>query len=350
MCPAIGCWLDKPPTLSRAAVKFTGLPGIATSSQAGRRQTPGISWLRISRHLIGLLAVCALPESWSIAHAQNVEPRSFSPAPVGVNFLIIGYAETRGALSFDDAVALTDAKFTTKGPVLGYARTLDLWGKSGKFDVIVPTASFSGSALYQGEPVQRHAAGLADPLLRLSVTLHGAPAMTATQFRSYKQDWLVGVSVQVSVPIGQYDKTRLVNLGAHSWFVKPRIGVSKVVGPWTMELSGAATFFSANDNFYGGNRVTRKPIYLGEGHLVYSFGSGIWTSLDGTYFTGGRTALNGIPADNSQRNWRAGGTLVLPVNRRNSIKFYASTGISARTGNNYDLLGAAWQYRWGGGL
>jgi hypothetical protein len=38
------------------------------------------------------------------------------------------------------------------------------------------------------------------------------------------------------------------------------------------------------------------------------------------------------------------------VNARNSAKLYVSSGVSARTGNNFDLVGIAWQYRWGGGL
>jgi hypothetical protein len=38
------------------------------------------------------------------------------------------------------------------------------------------------------------------------------------------------------------------------------------------------------------------------------------------------------------------------VNARNSVKLYASSGLSARTGNSYDLVGIAWQYRWGAGL
>jgi hypothetical protein len=42
--------------------------------------------------------------------------------------------------------------------------------------------------------------------------------------------------------------------------------------------------------------------------------------------------------------------MALPVDRLNSIKFYASSGVSARTGNSYDGIGVAWQYRWGGGL
>jgi hypothetical protein len=38
------------------------------------------------------------------------------------------------------------------------------------------------------------------------------------------------------------------------------------------------------------------------------------------------------------------------VDARNSVKLYASSGVSSRTGNSYDLIGIAWQYRWGGGL
>ena len=49
-------------------------------------------------------------------------------------------------------------------------------------------------------------------------------------------------------------------------------------------------------------------------------------------------------------NWRYGATLAVPVDRYNSIKGYASNGISSRTGANYKLVGVLWQYRWGGGI
>lgn len=315
-----------------------------------RKHARLVTWgASIGRLLAGVFASSALLQAWSTAQAQTIEPRAFSAAPVGVNFLIAGLAGTRGALSFDDAVPLTEAKFTSTGPILGYVRSLDLWGASGKFDVIVPYAGFSGSALYQGAPVERDVAGFADPMLRLSVILHGAPAMTAAEFRSYRQDWIVGASLQVSVPIGQYDPQRLINIGSHRWAVLPRIGISKMAGPWTVEMTGSAIFFTANNDFLGGSRLTRQPIFSAQGDLIYNFSSGVWASFDATFYTGGRTSLDGIPADNSQSNWRLGGTLVIPVSRRNSVKFYASTGISARTGNNFDALGIAWQYRWGGG-
>ena len=72
--------------------------------------------------------------------------------------------------------------------------------------------------------------------------------------------------------------------------------------------------------------------------------------MDATYFTGGRTTLNGVRNYDLQQNWRLGATLALPIDGLNSVKLYASSGVSARTGNNFDLVGIAWQYRFGGGL
>ena len=294
--------------------------------------------------------VCVLAASASIAGAQSIEPRAYSNAPVGVNFLIGGYAYTRGGVSFDTSLPLTDPKLTTSNAVLGYARALDLWGKSGKFDVIVPYTWLSGSALYGGETVERDVQGFGDPALRLSVNLYGAPALTLPEFKAYEQDVIVGVSLQVSAPAGQYDDTKLVNIGTNRWYFKPELGVSKAQGPLTLEFKAAVTLFTTNTDFYNGNRRSQDPLYSLQAHAIYNFPSGIWGSLDGTYFTGGRTTLNGTLNSDLQQNWRVGGTLAFPVDRHNSIKLYASTGMASRTGNSFDLLGIAWQYRWGGGL
>ena len=284
------------------------------------------------------------------ARAQSIEPRAYSNAPIGMNFLIAGYAETRGGIAFDTALPITNPQLETSSIVLAYARALDLWGKSGKFDIIVPYTSLSGSAIFRGEPVQREIDGFGDPLLRLSINLKGAPALDAAAFRSYRQDLIVGASLQVSVPVGQYDETRLVNLGTNRWFFKPEIAVSKAAGPWIVELKAAAILFTDNNEFFNGRKREQDPVYAAQAHAIYNFGPGIWGSVDATYFTGGRTTLDGILNNDLQRNWRLGATLALPVDVRNSIKLYASSGVSARTGNNFDLLGIAWQYRWGGGL
>jgi hypothetical protein len=299
---------------------------------------------------ISFLVACAILAGGPAAVAQSIEPRSYSNAPVGVNFLIGGYAYTRGGLSLDPSLPLTDPHLQTSNAVLGYARALDLWGLSGKFDVIVPYTWLSGNAQFEGQPVQRVVNGFADPAFRVSVNLYGAPALSLKDFANYHQDLIIGASLQVWAPWGQYDSSRLVNIGTNRWIFKPEVGISKAMGPWTLELMAATTLFTDNRDFYGGNTRSQAPLYSAQGHAIYNFASGIWGSVDATYFAGGRSTLNGTLSNDLQQNWRVGGTLALPVDVHDSIKFYASKGVSARTGNNYDLLGIAWQYRWGGGL
>ena len=297
-----------------------------------------------------MLVCCALAGIASPAHAQDIEPRAYSNAPVGVNFLIAGYAYTSGGLAFDSALPLSDPDLSTSNAVVAYARVLDFRGKSAKFDVIAPLSSLSGSADFDGETLRRDIAGLADPRFRLSVNFFGAPALSLKEFAGFQQDLIIGASLQVSPPVGQYDESRLVNLGTNRWSFKPELGVSKALGRLTLEGAAAVTLYMDNDDFYQGRSRSQDPLYSLQGHLIYSFQSGVWGSLDGTYFTGGRTTLDGELNDDLQQNWRVGATLAFPVNVRNSIKLYGSSGVSARTGNNFDLLGIAWQYRWGGGL
>ncbi len=300
--------------------------------------------------LVFAVGVCALAALAPPALAQDIEPRAYSNAPIGVHFLIGGYAYARGGAAFDSSLPITDPHLRTSSALVAYASVFDLWGKSAKIDAIVPYTWLAGSAQYQGEPVDRKVNGFANSAYRLSVNLYGAPALPLDEFVKWHQDLIIGASLQVGAPWSQYDDTRLINIGTNRWSFKPEVGISKALGSWTLETTAAVTFYTVNHDFFGGNTRSQDPLYSIQGHVIYGFASGIWASLDATYFAGGRTTLNGTLNSDLQQNWRIGSTLALPVDRKNSIKFYASSGVFARTGNSYDLIGVAWQYRFGGGL
>jgi hypothetical protein len=299
-----------------------------------------------SLRLVAALAV----GTTSVAQAQDMEPRSYSNAPVGLNFLVAGYAYTRGGLAFDGALPVTDPQLNMSSAILAYGRVLDVGGQSAKLNVALPLSSLTGTADYAGQPIQRDVTGLADPLVKLSVNLVGAPALSLKEFAAYEQDLIIGASLRVTAPLGNYDNTRLVNLGTHRWSFKPELGVSKAFGPWTFEGAAAVTLYTTNDDFFNGHTRSQDPLYSVEGHAIYSARSGIWGSFDLTYFAGGRTTIDGTLNNDLQQNWRLGATLTFPVDRFNSIKVYASSGVAARTGNDFDLIGLAWQVRWGAGL
>jgi len=305
--------------------------------------------MRLPSPLVGALAVLALGGVPSAA-AQTMEPMSYSNAPIGLNFLIAGYSHQWGHVLADPSLPVRDVEASVDAGNLAYSRIIDVLGQSGSLAMVVPYAwlSASGEVFEQARSTSR--TGLADTSMRLSVNLYGAPALSLQEFAKYQQDTIVGVSLFVTAPTGQYDPNRLINIGTNRWSFKPELGVSKALGAWTLEAAAGVTFYTDNDAFAGDGVRRQDPLYSVQGHAIYNFNPRLWAALDGTYYTGGRTTVNGVIGDDLQRNSRWGGTLAYSINRLNSLKLYYSSGLAARTGTDFQIVGLAWQHRWGLGL
>lgn len=305
---------------------------------------------RIQRKVVMLSLLVVLELLVCRANATDSDPRSYSNIPVGLNFLIAGYAYISGTVSVSPSIPLKDAELAVHSPFLAYSRSLDVYGMSGKVDLILPTASLSGTSKVQGLPQERNVDGFADPIARFYVNFFGAPALPAKEFATYQQDVIVGASLTIQAPGGQYDPDKLVNLGNNRWAFKPEVGVSKAWGALTAELAAGAYFYTDNNQPFQGQNLQQATLYTLQGHLIYNFSPGIWAALDTNYYNGGAIVKDGRPAGEAQENWRAGGTLAFAVHRHHSIKLYGNTWLYSRTGRNFDTVGIAWQYRWGEGL
>ena len=286
----------------------------------------------------------------AIAHAQDLEPRAYTNTPVGMNFLLIGYQYSEGALLFDPALPITDADAKVNMGLLAYVRTMDVAGKSAKAGVLLPYADLSADGYLDGDYRTRETDGLVDPAFYFTINLFGAPTLSLEEFKDYQQDTIIGLTFKLTAPLGVYDKDKLLNIGTNRWSFKPEFGISKAIGRWTLDAAAAAIFYTDNDQFDNGKTRQQDPIYSLQGHVIYSFKNHIWAAVSATYYTGGRTTIDGTTRDDLQQNWRTGFTVAIPVNRNHSIKLFGNSGVSTRTGTDYDSLGIAWQYRWGAGF
>lgn len=286
----------------------------------------------------------------SLLRAGEVEPRAYVNTPIGVNFMLLGYAYSEGGLSTEGGSPITDAELDTHTVILAYAHSLEVMGKSAKVDVIVPYSDLSGSALFSGQPREREVDGLHDPRFRFSINLYGAPALSLQEFSHYQQDLIIGASLQVSPPLGQYNKNKLVNLGTNRWFIKPGIGISKAWGALTLELSESVFLYTDKHDNFGNTTLEQDPLYATQAHLTYNIKPGIWAAVSATIENGGRTQVDGVKNDDKQENTRLGVTLAASIDKNHSIKLYGNYALHTRVGTDYDLVGVAWQYRWGGGL
>jgi hypothetical protein len=276
--------------------------------------------------------------------AQDLEPRSYTNIPIDMHFLVAGYGRSQGGLSPAPEVPIEQSQIEINAGIIGYATTFDLGGSSSKFDVVASRVCMAGSAVFQGEYVEAERCGYADPVLKLTWNFYGAPALTRQEFGQYQEGLVMGVSLQVTAPIGEYDPSKLVNIGANQWVFRPGFGVSFRQGNWYYGANTTVRLYSDNDEFYNGVNLDKAPQYSLQGHVIYSLAKGQWLSLSGNYFMGGETSKNGIQANDDQDNSRFGLTYSIALNQQHSLKFYANTGVITRIGNDFDSFGVLWQY------
>lgn len=282
----------------------------------------------------------------SAAAAQQLEPRAYAPSPVGLNIVGTPYLYQTGAVITDPSLPIKDVDAKINILNVFYDRTFSFFGRSASAIITVPYvwAKVTGEVGEQARTVTR--SGQGDMLMRFSTNIFGGPALTPQEFAHTKQGTTLGASLIVSMPTGQYDGTKLINIGTNRWAFKPELGLSCPFGKWTFEFYTAVWFYTANDDFFGGNRRTQEPIPVLQGHVGYTFRPGLWLALDGTWYTGGQTTVDGVLNADRLKNSRFGATLAVPLGHGHSIKVGWAKGATTRIGQDFTTTGLTYQYLW----
>ena len=281
-----------------------------------------------------------------VAIGQEMEPRAYSPAPIGTQFLFLGYGHQSGDVLLDSSLPLRDVEVSLNVATIGYGRTFNLAGRQANVAVAVPYIWGTAKGTVFEDQVNVRRSGNGDIRLRFSTLLVGGEAMERKEFATRKPRMIVGTSVSIIAPTGQYDPARLVNPGSNRWAIKPELGLSKPRGRWTMEVMAGTWLFTANQNFFGGKRREQKPLLSLQGHLIYTLRRRMWLSVDGTYFTGGRTSVDGVLNEDRKRNARIGATFSLPLDPHQSLKLAWAKGVTTRIGGDLNMFVVGWQYAW----
>jgi hypothetical protein len=294
-------------------------------------------------YLAGTLLVFLMPAS---ASAQELEPGAYWPIPTGLNIVTVVNSFNFGDVAFDPSSPIDEASAAINTTAFAFTRAFGLAGRSANAGVVFPVIAGHVEGLYLGEPAEVDRLGLGDPRLRLAMNLYGAPAMTPKAFASYLQRTIVGVSVTTVPPLGQYDSTRLINLGNNRWSFKPEVGISRTSGQWVVEGMAGVWLFTDNTEFVGGRTREQDPVLAMQVHLTYKFTRGMWLAADANYFTGGRTTIGGKQNVDFQRNSRIGATFSSVIGRGQAIRMSVSRGAYTTIGADFISVGVGYNYAW----
>jgi hypothetical protein len=296
------------------------------------------------------IALRAFVSAWFVAlpvlaAAQDLEPRAYSPGPVGTNFVGLTYSRSSGDFLPDPTVPIQGASVHFNATTLGYYHSFGLFGRQASIALGVPYVWGSGSALVNGVPTHIYRSGLSDPVLRFSYIFYGSPAVTLQEFKKRRHRTIVGASVVVTAPLGQYDPRLLVNIGTNRWSIRPQVGFSREVHSWSFDAYLGGAFFTQNSNFFGGHVRDQAPIAAAQLHVSYTFRPGMWAAVDWTYYNGGRTTVDGRLNADLQQNTRVGLTFAVPIKRTQSLKFQYTRGAVVRVGGDFTTLSLSYQLR-----
>lgn len=280
--------------------------------------------------------------------AQELEPQSFARAPTRLHIFILGYAYSTGNILLDRSLPIENAHAKTHAVTLGYAQVFGLFGQMAMFNVVIPMATGTWEGLVEEEATTVSRTGIGDPILNLSVNFFGAPALSGRSFLDYREKFIMGGSLRIRLPLGQYDETKLVNLGTNRWMFRPALGCSVKLNRWILEAHVSSWFFTRNPNFFNGNDLIQRPLYALQLHAIYQFRPGLWIAVSAGRSNGGDLVVNDLELENTQKNSRFGATLSLPLGGPHGLSFVFTTGISTRFGADFDTFGIVYKYRWSG--
>jgi len=291
-----------------------------------------------------------------VLNAQDLAPRAYLITPLHSNAINLTYSLYNGGLDFNGVVPIKGATGTYSVPSISYYHSFSLFGRSANIAAGLPygVGIFQGSVLGTKQEIYR--SGLLDLGLRFSVNLKGGAAMPISQFMKWKQKTVLGASLRVVAPTGQYDPTKLISWGINRWAFKPEVGYSQRFGKWILDGYAGVWFFTTNQKFFSipsPQPETQSPIGAFEGHLSYDAKkfrgkpTPLWFSLDGNFWLGGTASINGtVNPATRQTSSRIGFTAAVPLSQHQSIKASFSTGTYVRFGGDYQNLSVSWQYSW----
>jgi len=297
---------------------------------------------------VGVALVCL--SFAGLSNAQDIEPRRWTPLPVGLNILGAGVVYTEGDIAFDPALELEDVTVEQKMAIVSYLHAFDLLGNSARFDIRLPYKDARWEGRLAGVPGTADRSGPGDPRLRLSVNFIGAPALKGKAYRAYRAsrpvNTVVGAALSVTLPFGEYNNEKLLNLGENRFVLRPQLGVVHTRGHWSYELTGSVFLYDDNDKFFRDSKREQEPLYALQTHLVYIAPQHWWVSLGAAHARGGESTINGVKKDDERRDLLYGVSAGLPIGSRSSVKL-AYVGHRSRedVGKDTDSVALAYSIR-----
>jgi hypothetical protein len=218
------------------------------------------------------------------SHAQDLDPRAYIWIPKSTHTAVAGFSYSYGGVMLDPTVPIQDLKADVQTVVLSYVHSVSFLGLTSQALVATPYswAQLSGKVHGQQESTTR--SGFGDMRVRSTVLLAGAPAASLEQIKQAPRKTILGFSMNMIAPTGQFFSDKLINIGTNRFSFRPELALSQPIGKrGLIDIYSGVWFFTNNTAFYPGNNVrTQEPMGAFQAHFSYNINPRFWVALNTT--------------------------------------------------------------------
>jgi hypothetical protein len=282
-------------------------------------------WLAVAS-VLAVGALCS-PATWA-------QPRFYWKSLSGASAVPLIVTSSSGNTNpFDPSHTVSQgANFDATLSMAGYARTFSLFGRAAMASVILPMGRISGEVVRNGETIGQATSGFGDPMFEFNLNVLGPPAQkNLVDALRYEPKFSLDLIADLAVPIGEYDSSQALNIGQNRWYGRLGAPIVWQLGPWvpgrrmTLEFLPAVWLLGANNDYDGGKSLTTDPLLQLDAHLTRDFAERLWGSLDGAWYKGGQSSIDGVEGAELD-NLGFGITLGYQLNENVTLMFgYKST-------------------------
>jgi len=282
------------------------------------------------KHASRLLAVSTLFLASQIpVLAVGDGPRAYMLAPANSNILTAYGLFLDGNQALDPGVTSRNLDLEVDVGVLQYTRAFSICDNACGAFLIAPYGSTEGTFRFPRIPRLNRtgeSSGLADIQFGAVFGLYGSPALEVADYITYDPGFSLGLLAKVTAPTGEYDETKVINLGANRWGLQVGVPMGYYLGDsfldpnlTTFELLPSVYLFGDNSDPFRAGGTGQDPLYQIEAHITRNLGRMFWVSLDANYQFGGETTTDGIPGDDDKESFGLGATIGVNLSKQLSI-------------------------------
>ncbi|QTA81420.1 MetA-pathway of phenol degradation domain-containing protein [Desulfonema limicola] len=179
------------------------------------------------------------------------------------------------------------------------------------------------------------ASGFGDPIIAATMWLINKPE---------SKTWL-GFTPFITIPLGDYDNNKGLNMGTNRWAFKTELGFSKGFDKLFTELTANVEFFTDNDDLGAASlTMEQDPVFTLEGRIGYDLSDAFFISADYFYHNGGETTVDEIEQNDEKDDHALQLTLGFWLNKSFQVLLQYRNDFEVQNGLNTNTFGTRFLY------